>query len=95
MAEGKGNITVKKKDKHESIISDVLYIPSMASYLINLGQLLDKNYTMKLERKELKVFDEMSRPIIRAPLSTNMTFKVIINMLDHKCNASTIFEDKN
>lgn len=78
-----GNIRVKKKDGHEAIIKDVMYFPLMASNLISLGQLCDKNYTMKLERKELKVFDEMSRPILKVPLSTNKTFKVMINMIDH------------
>jgi len=37
---------VKRKDGHEAIISDVLYVSSMSSNLISLGQLLDKNYTV-------------------------------------------------
>lgn len=61
---GMGNIRVKKKDGQEVIISNVLYVPSMSSNLISFGQLLDKNYTMKLEGRELKVFGEMSRLIL-------------------------------
>ena len=78
-----GNIRMKKKDEHEVTITDVLYVSSMASNLICLGKLLDKNYTIKLKGRDLKVFNEMSRPTLRVPLSTNRTFKVMINMLDH------------
>lgn len=91
---GMGNIRVKRKDGHEFIISDVLYVPPMASNLINLGQLLEKDYTMKMEIKELKVFDEMSRIMLKEPLSTKREFKVMINMIDHQCLASTTIEDK-
>ncbi|XP_050875195.1 uncharacterized protein LOC127078813 [Lathyrus oleraceus] len=89
------NIRMKKKDGHEATIKDVLYVPSMAGNLVSLGQLLDKNYTMKLEGTKLKVFDEMYRLTLRSPLSTNKTFKVMINMPDHQCLASTTTEDKN
>ncbi|XP_058733841.1 uncharacterized protein LOC131605512 [Vicia villosa] len=46
--EGMSNIGVENKDDHEAIISDVSFVPSMASNLITLGLLLDKNYTTKL-----------------------------------------------
>lgn len=46
--EGMCNIRVEKKDDHETIISNVSYVPSMASNLITLGLLLDKNYTTNL-----------------------------------------------
>jgi len=55
----------------------------MSSNLTSLGQLLDKNYTMKLENKELKVLDGYTRLILKSPLSTNKTFKIMINMLNH------------
>jgi len=74
---------VKRKDEKEAIISDVLYVPSMSSNLTNLGQLLDENYTMKLENKELKVLDAYTRLILKSRLSTNKTFKIMINMLNH------------
>lgn len=45
------------------------YVPSMESNLINLGQLLDMNYTMRLTDKELKVFDASSKLILKLPLS--------------------------
>lgn len=78
-----GVIRVKKKDEHEATINDVLYVPSITSNLISLGQLFKNNYTMRLEGWELKVFDEISRIILKAPLSTSRTFKIMINMLNH------------
>lgn len=49
VSEGILNILVKRKEEEEAVISDVLYVPSISSNLTSLGQLLDKNYTMKLE----------------------------------------------
>lgn len=76
-SKGMGNIKVRKKDERNATIRDVLHVPSIASNLISLGQLLDKYYTIKLEGRELKVFNEMSRLIFNAPLSTNKTLKVM------------------
>lgn len=87
-SEGTVNIFVKKKNGEEEIICDVLY--SMVSNLINLGQCLDKDYKIMLEEREPGVFDESSKLILKASLSTNKTFKIMINMLDHQCLALTI-----
>lgn len=46
------------KDGKESNIHDVLYVPSMKSNLISLGQLLENGYSMKMEDKQLKLYDE-------------------------------------
>lgn len=94
-SEGISNIRVKKKDGCEANIMDVMYVPSMPSNLFGLDQLLDKNYIVGLKGGELDVFDEMSRLVLKAPLSTNKTFKIMINMLDHQCLTSTTTEDQN
>ncbi|XP_058783536.1 uncharacterized protein LOC131658239 [Vicia villosa] len=70
------NILLKKKNGEEEIICDVLY--SMESNLFILGQFLDKDYKIRLEEMELKVFDEMSELIWKASLSTNKTFKIMM-----------------
>lgn len=51
------------------------YVPSMESNLINLGQLLDMNYTTRLTDKELKVFDASSKLILKLPLSNKKTLQ--------------------
>lgn len=79
---GMGSILVKKNDGQEVIRCDVLYVLSMARNLIRLVQLLDKDYTMRLGYKKIKVFNGSSNLILKAPLSTNKTSKIIINTLD-------------
>jgi len=68
------NILENIKDGQEAIISDVIY-------MFHLCQA--KNYTMKLENKELKVLDAETRLILKAPLSNNKNFEIMINILDY------------
>lgn len=89
------NILVKKNNGQEVMVCDVLYVPFIASNLISLDQLFDKDYKMKFEEREVKVFDEMCKLILKEPLSINKKFKIMINMLDHQCLASTMFGDQN
>lgn len=89
-----GNIHVKINNRSEAIICDILYVPSTTSNLISLGQLLDKDYKMRLEWRGIKVVDERSKLILKASLSTNRTFKIMINMLDHQFLASPRIEIK-
>lgn len=53
----------------------------MTSYLISLGQLHENNYSMKLVNIELKVYDANVRLVLKAPMSSNRTFKIGINIL--------------
>lgn len=53
-----GKVLIQSKDEHEFVINDVLYVPIMKSNLISFGQLLEKNYSMKTEDKELTMYDE-------------------------------------
>lgn len=71
-------------------ITDMLYVPSMTSNLINISQLLAKRYNMKLEKYQMKVHDGKGRLIIKEQLEDNNTFKIEINMVDHKCLAPTV-----
>ena len=92
---GKGDISIVRKDGGKATITEVLYLPSMTSNLINVGQLLAKGFKMKLERNQMKVYRADGRLIMKAPLTENKTFKVEINIFDHMCLASTAVEDKN
>jgi hypothetical protein len=88
-------VLVKRKDGHESIINGVLYVPSMTSNLISLGQLLEKDYTIRLVDRELKIYDAKSRLILKGRLLNNRTFKVEINVIDHHCLASITSTEEN
>ena len=89
-AEGMGQILVQRKDGKESFISNVLYVPNMKSNLLSLGQLLEKNYKIKMEDRMLSVFDKDGRLILKVPLSSNRTFKIDIQIGNHKCLASVV-----
>ncbi|GAU44851.1 hypothetical protein TSUD_112250 [Trifolium subterraneum] len=93
--EGIGSILVKSEDGQEAVMTDVLYVPSMKSNLISIGQLLEKNYSVEMHDKELKLFDAKDRLILKAPLSNNKTFQISINMIDQQCLVTTVNEDQN
>ena len=92
---GKRDISIVKMDGGKATITDVLYVPCMTSNLISVGQLLAKDFKMKLERNQMKVYRTDERLIMKAPLAENKMFKVELNTSDHKCFASTTEEDKN
>ncbi|XP_019455195.1 PREDICTED: uncharacterized protein LOC109356326 [Lupinus angustifolius] len=74
--EGIGEILIRRKDGASSSISNVLYVLRMRNNLISLGQLLEKGYKISMEDKILKIFNKKGRPILKAPLSNNRTFKI-------------------
>lgn len=88
----KGDISVVRKDGRKVIITNMLYVPSTTSNLINVGQLLVKGYNLKLEKNQMKVYHGDGRLIMKAPLPDNTTIKVESNTVNHKCLASTIEE---
>lgn len=56
--------------------------------MISPCQLLKKNRSMNLVNREFEVYDANARLILKAHLSSNKTFKIDINVLDHKRFAS-------
>lgn len=73
----------------------MLYVPSMENNPISFGQLLDKNYIMRLDDKEMKVFNANSKLVLKAHLLNIRTFKIMINMVDHECLALTTIGNQN
>jgi len=41
-------VLVTRQDGRQAVISDVLYVPGMKSNLINMGQLLEKGFSMNM-----------------------------------------------
>lgn len=93
-AAGLGRVLIRRKDGNPSFISDVLYVPGMKSNLLSLGQLLEKGYVMRMENKEMKVFDADNRLLLKAPLAKNRTFKVGIQIMEHKCFATAVSKEE-
>ncbi|XP_019414559.1 PREDICTED: uncharacterized protein LOC109326317 [Lupinus angustifolius] len=84
-AEGMGKIVIKRKDGIKAYISNVLYVPKMKNNLISLGQLLEKGYNICMKDRMLKIYNEEGNLILKAPLSQNKTFKIGIQLANHKC----------
>jgi hypothetical protein len=82
---GVGDVSIKRKDGKLSLISNVLYIPGMKCNLLSIGQLLEKDYKIVMEKKLLNVFDTKGNLLLKAPMSKNRTFKVELKVLNHKC----------
>ncbi|KAK2401048.1 GDSL esterase/lipase [Trifolium repens] len=89
ISEGIGSILVKRNDGQEASITGVL-----KSNVISIGQLLEKNYSVKMHDKELKLVDAKDREILKAPMSNNKTFRML-NMLEHQCVVPTVNESQN
>ena len=60
----------------------------MKNNLLSLGQLLEKDYSMKMEDSQMKIFDSKRRLILKASLSRNRTFKIGIHIVEFQLAAS-------
>lgn len=83
--EGIEKVVLTKKDGKITVMNDVLYVPTMKNNLLSLGKLLEKGYTMSMEKKCIKVYDETKRLLFAAPLSKNRTFKINLNTTIVQC----------
>lgn len=92
-AEGVGDVLIKRKDGKQSLISNVLYIPGMKSNLLSIGQLVEKNYRVVIEDKLMSITDSSGRLILKAPMQ-NRTFKIELNVLEHRCLATAASRDE-
>jgi len=70
----------------------VLYILGLRTNLLNLGLLLHKGFVMKMEDNCLSVFDQERKLVIKANLSKNRTFRVVMHVVNHQC--FTLTQDK-
>ncbi|XP_047164065.1 uncharacterized protein LOC124833595 [Vigna umbellata] len=94
MAEGAGKVSITRKDGRFAYMINVLYVPTMRSNLLSLGQLLEKGYTMSMEQKHIEVFDERQLLVLKAPLARNKTFKVNLNPTIVQCLAAVNIEEE-
>ena len=85
-AESLGRVLIHKKNGKRSSINEVLYVPTMHSNLLSLGQLLEKGYKTMLEDHHMKIFYQKGKMIIKAPVSSNRNFKIEIQVQqDQEC----------
>ena len=57
-ADDVGDVLIMRRDGGHSLIKEVLYIPRIKCNLLSIGQLLERNYTIRMENKVLRVLDQ-------------------------------------
>lgn len=85
IAKGIGDVMIMRKHRKKSVISNVLYILGMKNNLLSIRQLIEKNYKVLIKYKMMRILDSGGRLILKAPMSQNITFKVELNVMEHKC----------
>ncbi|WVZ24171.1 hypothetical protein V8G54_002715 [Vigna mungo] len=95
MAEGVGRVVLTCNNGETAYIDGVLFVPSMKSNLLSIGQLMERGYTMSTRRNSIEVFDKKKRLIIKAPISKNRTFKVNLNTVSIQCLSATDIEEES
>lgn len=66
----------------------------MKSNLLNIAQFIEKNYKVLIEYKMMRIHNSSGRLILKAYMSQNKTFKIELDMLEHKCLATTASRDE-
>jgi len=93
--EGVGKVLITRKDGKTAFMHNVLYVPMMKNNLLSLGQLLEKGYTMNMQQKCIKVYDEKGRLMFKTSLSKNRTFKIDSNTKTIQCMSSIHTEEED
>lgn len=92
--EGIGDVLIRRKDDKQLVISKVLYIPNMKSNLLSISQLVERNYKVFIENRMMRVIDLSNRLILKAHMSRNRTFRIELDVLEHKCLAAAAGRDE-
>ena len=76
---------IKRKNGKTVVIENVLYVPSMKSNLLSLGQLLEKGFSMRTKNKSLNIYDGNHHLMIKSSLIANRIFKIKMDMAEFHC----------
>jgi len=71
---GKDNILIKLKDESHQYISDVYYISTVKSNILNLEQLLEKRYDIKMKYHTLTLLKTKGAMIAKVVMTKNIMF---------------------
>ncbi|XP_073221577.1 uncharacterized protein [Cicer arietinum] len=93
-ADGIGDVLIMRRDGGHSLIKDVLYIPGIKCNLLSIGQLLERNYMIRMENKVLRVLDQNGVLILKAPVAANRTFKIELEIMEHRCLTTSASRDE-
>jgi len=84
------DIVIKKDGKDITIIENVLYVPGMKCNLLSVGQLLEKGFSVIMQKNMLKVYDARRKMVLKSPLSRNRTFQTRLYSIEQHCLAATV-----
>jgi len=93
-AEGMRKIVIEGKNRKIAIIEDVLYVPGLQCNLFNVGQIIQKGYSVTMKDNSLKLFDKNQRLVLKTPLAKNRTFQTNMKVLELNC-LSAIVKDED
>ncbi|MCH80525.1 copia-type polyprotein [Trifolium medium] len=92
-AEGMGNIVIKTNSGKRAVIENVLYVPGMKCNIMSIGQLMEKDFSININKESLKLFDPEENLIVVSALSKNRVHKCNIPVDKAMCLSSTTHED--
>ena len=69
-AQGRGSVKIHT-NKGTELVSDVLYVPSLAQNLLSVAQMLHKNYSLTFRNKMCIIYDPMGAEIARVSMVDN------------------------
>jgi hypothetical protein len=82
---GKCMILIKLKDESHQFIGDVYYIPTVKSNILSLGQLLEKEFEIKIRDRTLTLLDTKGNMIAKVAMTKSRMFLLNIEMDAPKC----------
>lgn len=72
----------------------MLYILGMKSNILSIDQLIERNCKVLIEDRLMRVIDSSNRLILKAIMSQNITFRIKLDVLEHKCLATATRRDE-
>ncbi|PNX89739.1 retrovirus-related Pol polyprotein from transposon TNT 1-94, partial [Trifolium pratense] len=87
-SEGIGDMLIKGKNENQTLITGVMYVPNVHTNVLNIGQLVEKCFTMTLGNNQMNVYNEECKLVLCATLSQSRTFQVKFESSNSQCFAS-------
>ncbi|XP_057417996.1 uncharacterized protein LOC130712175 [Lotus japonicus] len=89
MTEGVGKIALEMEGGKPAFIENVLFVPGMECNLISVGQLIEKGFSVDIQRRTLKLFVPKGRFVLMSTMSKNRTFRTTIKTANAACLLTT------
>ena len=69
-----GKILICLKNEDHQFVFDVYYVPSMKTNILIMGQLLEKNYDIRLKYRSCLIRDHKNNVMANVPMTRNRMF---------------------